>query len=352
MSFRIVFLAPFLAATPVSALSLMLDYTHDTATDNFFNSHPVAKASLEAARNDIQAAITTLLGAINNDVTTGTFGSTSATYNFNFGYTNPSTGAAQSITIATSPVDQVVIYVGMRELAGASLGQGGPGSTGLSVGGGGFPAEWPSATAAANALASAERLRGSGPTIGVLSGTIGLGGVDGTVTVPFGSSIGNLWFDNDTNNDTATDTLSQLEASWHFDHTIPVAPGKSDFYTVALHEMLHTLGFGGSVSWNANVTGSNWSGANVTALMGSGSGVVDPGGAHVAGGILTPRLSDGVLQEAVMSPTLTVGTRKTLTQLDLAFLRDINWQTIPEPSTATLGILALASLGRRRRRRA
>jgi hypothetical protein len=36
-------------------------------------------------------------------------------------------------------------------------------------------------------------------------------------------------------------------------------------------------------------------------------------------------------QEAVMDPTLTNGTRKKVTRLDVAFLRDMGWQTVAYP---------------------
>src|SRR5262249_46284022 len=41
--------------------------------------------------------------------------------------------------------------------------------------------------------------------------------------------------------------------------------------------------------------------------------------------------SDGAAQEAAMSPSITTGTRKDITRLDLAFLRDLGWQTVAYP---------------------
>jgi hypothetical protein len=333
------------------ALTILLDYGHDTATDNFFNTHPVAKASLELARTNIQAAISTVLGAIPNDTYTATAGGATANYDFNFGYTNPSTGAAQTITTSTLILDEVRIFVGMRELSGSTLGQGGPGSAGLSAGGSASnAADWPAAVNAANAIAQTERLRGGGPTINVLTGPLTLGGFTGNINVAYGSSIGNLWFDIDTNDDSLPDTDLQLNAFWHFDALTAVAAGKNDFYSVAMHEMLHALGIGSSQSWTNDVSGTNWLGSNVAALLGSGNGAVDAGGAHIAGGLMSPRLLDGVMQESLMSPSILTGTRKEITQLDLAFLRDIGWQTVPEPSTAAFAALFLTGLCTRRRR--
>jgi hypothetical protein len=334
------------------ALTILLDYSDDITTDNFFNTHPVAKASLEKARNDIQSAITSTLGAIVNDITTGTSGTATATYDFSFGYTNPSTGAAQTIALSTLATNQVRIFVGMRELAGTTLGQGGPGSQAISAGGSAInAADWPGAVNAANAAATAERLRGGGPTINALAGEIVLGGVPGQINVPYGSSIANLWFDNDTNNDSVTDNDTQLNAFWHFDSGTSVAAGHSDFYSVAMHEMLHALGVGSSQSWTADVSGGvNWLGSNVINVLGSGNNAVT--GGHIAAGLNSPSIVDGTMQEALMSPAITVGTRKQITQLDLAFLRDIGWQTIPEPSTGALSLAVAGGLLARRRRRA
>src|SRR5262245_21616529 len=56
--FAAALIAPLLFAQTASAITIVLDYSHDTATDNFFNTHATAKAALEKARDDIQAAIT------------------------------------------------------------------------------------------------------------------------------------------------------------------------------------------------------------------------------------------------------------------------------------------------------
>jgi hypothetical protein len=152
-----------------------------------------------------------------------------------------------------------------------------------------------------------------------------------------------LWFDRDTNNDGVADTDAILNNSWQFDYNqSPV--GKNDFYSVALHEILHALGFGASDSWQAHVTGGHsWNGSQVVGLLGTGTNVLGVDDAHIAEGLMSARLSDGGVQEAVMDPSLTVGTRKTLTWLDLAFLRDIGWQTVvPEPSSWLLAVCGAA----------
>ena len=68
-------------------------------------------------------------------------------------------------------------------------------------------------------------------------------------------------------------------------------------------------------------------GAEVIASHGTGTGIVESDGEHFAENLMSPRITDGVLQEIVLDPNLTVGTRKGLTQLDLAVLRDLGFQT-------------------------
>lgn len=54
-------------------------------------------------------------------------------------------------------------------------------------------------------------------------------------------------------------------------------------------------------------------------------------------------------QETAMDPSVTLGTRKLFTELDVASLSDIGWSIIPEPSAAALLLLG-AGWGLRRRR--
>ena len=80
--------------------------------------------------------------------------------------------------------------------------------------------------------------------------------------------------------------------------------------------------------------------------------MVSSGGDHVADGFMSLRLSDGLAQESVMDPSITVGTRKSLTEVDLAFLRDLGYTTIPEPFAGMLVIgagLVFSTLRRRTR---
>jgi hypothetical protein len=55
-----------------------------------------------------------------------------------------------------------------------------------------------------------------------------------------------------------------------------------------------------------------------------------------------------------MDPTITIGTRKVFTDLDMAALDDIGWEVTPVPVPAAVylfgsGLLGLLGLARRRR---
>ncbi len=292
------------------AISLVLDYSKDT----FFNSHPVAKATLEAAAQAISSVIVTPL-ARTFDTSIGTVNNSFVTFNFDFNYTNPTTGADEVFDPAVVPANEVRVFVGMNPLTGSELGRGGPGGADYEGSGqNASPNDFVAAVNAAANSANANLGRGGGPIIGRFPQD-SIGGVP--FQLQYGAAIGNLWFN--------------PNVDWQFDYTQPVGT-HNDFYSVALHELLHAVGFGASTSWDNLVGASHsWNGNQVLSLLGTGNGVLSANDDHVAEGLLSTRLSDGAAQEAVMDPTITTGTRKTLTRLDLAFLRDIGWQTIAYP---------------------
>ena len=292
---------------PVANAQIVLDFSDDLANQNFFSNNPVARAALEAAVADINAAIVFDLSAA-EDITTGTAGTTSFDFDFLYNYSNPTTGEQQVIENASSPENVYRIFVGARTLGGSTLGVGGAGASGFSASG--TVGSGSVADAVADAEANDTHRRGGGPLIGTLSGVFG----DGTTfSFEIGLGVGSLVFDDDAN--------------WHFDHTIPVAARTNDFYSVALHEIMHTLGVGSSESWSSMISGTTWLGNEVITSNGTGTGIVDLDGDHFAQNLMSPRISDGVMQEIVIDPNLTLGTRKGLTQLDLAVLRDIGFQT-------------------------
>lgn len=329
----------FAALAPAAqAFNIVIDYSYDTG--NYF-SNATAKAALEAAASDLSSALTNSLGAVSSDTFTGTNGDTTAEFDWKLTFTNPTTGATEQLETFSFGADEYRVFVGARLLGGSTLGQGGAGGAGISLTGGGFEEEWIGAMAAAESASNAAMLRGSGPQIGHFTGSADLGGTTANYDLRFGLTVGNLWFDTDAN--------------WHFDHTTAVAPGASDFYSVALHELIHSLGVGASDSWNANKSGTTWLGAEGIAEKGTGVGFLNPAGDHLASGTISSTVLDGTSQEVVMDPEITTGTRKLLTDLDLAVLRDMGFETsaIPEPAAsaalAGAGLLAFACARRRRR---
>ena len=316
-------------AANAAAFDINLSYPSGTL---FSSTHDAAaKAAINAAAADLSAAITTHLSAINTDVYTGTSGAATASFDWQYQYADPTTGAEKIINTATIPANTVTMYVGADELFGNTLGEGGPAGTGFEVS---FsynpsnPGQLVPATANAASQSQLAYKRGGGPVIRTLAGSTTVAGVPISYTVQSGVAYGRLSLDWDGNNNGSKDSDVQLSNYWHFDHTTPVAAGKNDLYSVALHEMLHAVGFGASDSWDARVAGTTWTGPSVATLMGSGSGLIAPSQDHIAAGIMSTRAWDGILQEAAMTPSIPKGTRKNLTALDLAMLRDIGYSTV------------------------
>ncbi len=330
------------AALPARAIDVTIQY--ETPGDVAFFT-PTARATLQKAAADVSVAVTTNLSALNQDVYTGTNGSASASVDWGLFYTDPNTGNdAPDFTTFNFLPNEFRVFVGSRDLPNVGqIGQGSaPGSfTELSLGG--DVSQRPNAVNVMTVASDSGMLRG-GPRLGTVSGSVGSGGNTIGYSLGYGFAIGSLTFDDMTN--------------WNFDYNTMPTPSQNDFYSVAVHELLHTIGFGIGAAWNAQVSGANWLGPAVIDLLGTGTGVLDPGQGHVAEGLEGSPIIDGVyrsdiVQEAIMDPTLTTGSRKYITDLDLAFLKDMGWDVVavPEPSTIVLiafGGIAILATARRR----
>ncbi|MEQ1862583.1 MAG: PEP-CTERM sorting domain-containing protein [Chthoniobacteraceae bacterium] len=333
---RLTCLALLASVAAARALIIQLDYTYDVADGgNFFGSNAVARAALEKAATDLGAAILPSLAAVTTDVFNGASGGGTASIDWALDFDNPVTTSTVTLNTFTFAAETVRLFVGMRQL-GSTLGVGGPGGVAVAFGAGGTAAGRVTAFNNAAAASNSMMQRGGGPVIGDVSGSFNTGGGTAPYSLNYGAMIGAISFDIDTN--------------WNFNATGTVPSGTSDFYSVALHEIMHAIGFGTSDTWSAKRSGTTWTGANAIAIAGSGTNLVAASG-HIAEGVMSFRQDGGGMQEAAMDPTLTVGTRKVLTQLDLAILRDIGYATVPEPSTAMLLAAAALVISQRRSRR-
>ena len=126
-----------------------------------------------------------------------------------------------------------------------------------------------------------------------------------------------------------------VDAEWNFNHTTAVPVGKSDFYTVALHELAHTFGFGASQEWTNKVSGTNFVGAEAMSIYHAQGPVPLASAADTAHWSLVNTGSTvyggGAPQQPVMSASIPTGQRRLLTDLDAAGLVDIGWEIdLPE----------------------
>lgn len=245
-----------------SALQIVFDYRYD---NGFFND-PSRRAILERAGQDIASRLN-----VNTDFAaiTPSGGNTWTATTF-----NPS-NTSQQLQVPNLNVgaDQLVVFVG-----------GGGGSDG-EAGLGGFGGYSASGN---QAWFSTLRSRG------------GAG---------FATWGGSIAFDAGMN--------------WNFS-TSPPAGSQTDFYTVAVHELGHILGFGISNQWNALVSGNQFTGANARSVNGGTNPLVstyDPG--HWQQGIT----ANGA--PVSMQPYVSAGTRVAFSELDYAALADIGWQVSP-----------------------
>lgn len=145
--------------------------------------------------------------------------------------------------------------------------------------------------------------------------------------------------------------------AWYFDDDISTVEDMGtavDFFSEAVHELSHLIGFGTTETWAGLVDDTNglFLGANAMAEFG-GAVPLDDLQQHWAEGTMSYVTGTTIEQETAMDPTIYEGERKYLTDLDVAALSDIGYtvSAVPEPTTtaALLGLFALGLVARRRK---
>lgn len=328
-------------ASSAWAIDIELEFLGNT----FFSENSEAVAAIEAAAQHVGDAITSQLAEIDQVSFEATLGNTIASLDWDFTFRDRVT--EQPIgnlpTVVSDPLlaaDTVRVFIDAQKLDGVAVGQGLPSgaaaSIGVSILGGGSLNE--DAIQAVAALADGEMNRSEGGAlIGQLfEGVDNLGGVD-VNAIRFRNSFGGIAFDHDTDNDNQIDTSQKMLDFWHVDHTMPVEQNKIDLFSVAVNEIVTALGFGTSDSFEVQSNGTNWLGSAVIELLGGGEGVLDPlSPTRVLSGTQSISIIDGSVQEVSLDGNITTGVREHLTTLDLAFLRDIGFETVV-PNLGLLG---------------
>ncbi|WP_146590441.1 matrixin family metalloprotease [Posidoniimonas polymericola] len=125
---------------------------------------------------------------------------------------------------------------------------------------------------------------------------------------------GTISFDNDGTTD------------WHLDLNSAPSTGESDLYSVALHELGHVLGFGGSSLSNLGLVNAAGNFVGAAAVEAFGAPVpMQSGGGHWAEGTMSVAIDTGATQETLYDPSFNGSVRKELTMLDAAGLSDLGW---------------------------
>ena len=323
-----------------SAASITLDFSPDARGFGFFERNPSARAALEQAASDLSAVLDTpLLDMTTADVTNinATVGQQSEViFQWSMSYSDPSTGQTTPWDPSTLSGGEVRIFVGMQPIPDSSvLGLGGTTDFSMNFQGSGLPGELGPAFREALAASNNIMSRGAGPVIGRVEVT-DVFETEELFDAVVGAFGGTLAMDIDTNDDSLVDSDQQLDAFWHFDHTTDVPDDKTDFYSVALHELLHSIGLGGAEAWDDLVDGRSWLGPAATGVNGDGANLVSADGGHFIQTASSPRLVDGELQSPAIAPNIRQGQRLLLTELDVAALQDIGWIT-KEPALGPIG---------------
>jgi hypothetical protein len=332
VSYRIVLLAVFAAFLsinrPAEAVTLRIDYGRDT--NNFFPAGSQARAAMEEAATFYSGILEDTLSEIETPAKfLGSLGG-EVTWHWRRSYINPS-GVGTIFETDTDPnnpnadisldADELVVFVGARDLPGDEAGLGGPGG-------------WLWTGRGNGQFTSAEESQWNDIQDDFESAVIRRQEANGFAT--WGGAIS---FDSNT--------------SWHFNHTTNPGAGLTDFYSVALHELAHVLGFGAvdnddekDTEWEARVNGTNFTGSNANIQHAPAAQVpLDSADdvSHWLQGIQdSTAYGAATSQKPLMVPGIDPAIRRLLTNLDAAALVDIGWSIdLPNAAAAATSLAVL-----------
>ena len=115
---------------------------------------------------------------------------------------------------------------------------------------------------------------------------------------------------------------------WHDSKTSEgLDTNEVDLFSVAAHELAHVFGFGVSNSFEALVVDGNFTGANAVADGSATNPTLQLNPTHEEWLADTFSETAGASSIALMDPFVRFGERKRITELDLASLVDVGWES-------------------------
>ncbi len=261
----------------LSNVSIVVDFSLDT--NGFFNTE-LKRDVMQAAADAYAVQFVDNLLAI----------SPSGANRWSAGVNHPGTGEGINFPNLVVPENTVIVYAGAREFQTGIAAIGGPG---------GFS---PSENHGSPEFLNAVKHRGQVGQIAEPPTDFG----------PWGGFV----------------SFNTEITDWFFGLTTAgIGPNDLDFFSVALHEVGHVLGFGTSGSFEALVSQGRYTGPKAIAEYDfGGNPPLSADEAHWENGIA----DEGQL--TVMDPSSVRGTRVSLTDLDLAGFDDLGW-TLDRPTT-------------------